>query len=82
MTPIPGIVTYVSADRLDDERTGIGYYVARIKLVEKDIAEALQGAELQPGMQAEVMIATGARTALEAIISPLSGSFNRAFRED
>jgi len=82
MTPIPGIVTYVSADRLDDERTGIGYYVARIKLAEKDIAEALLGAELQPGMQAEVMIATGARTALEAIISPLSSSFNRAFRED
>jgi HlyD family type I secretion membrane fusion protein len=82
MTPIPGIVTYVSADRLDDERTGIGYYVARIKLAEKDITEALKGAELQPGMQAEVMIATGARTALEAIISPLSSSFNRAFRED
>lgn len=82
MTPIPGTVTYVSADRLDDERTGIGYYIARIKLADKDIAEALKGAELQPGMQAEVMIATGARTALEAIISPLSGSFNRAFRED
>ncbi len=82
MTPIPGVVTYVSADRLDDERTGVGYYVARIMLEEKDIFEALQGAKLQPGMQAEVIIATGARTALEAIISPLSSSFNRAFRED
>jgi len=82
MKPIPGIVTYVSADRLDDERTGIGYYVARIKLAEKDIAVALSGAKIQPGMQAEVMIATGARTVLEAIIRPLSDSFNRSFRED
>ena len=82
MAPIAGVVTYVSADRFNDERTGIGYYVARIKLQEKDLAAALQGAVLQPGMQAEVMITTGARTALEAIISPLSGSFNRAFRED
>jgi len=80
--PIPGIVTYVSADRLDDERTGVGYYVARIKLAEKDIAEALSGAKIQPGMQAEVMIATGARTVLEAIMRPLSDSFNRSFRED
>ena len=80
--PIPGIVTYVSADRLDDERTGVGYYVARIKLAEKDIAEALSGAKIQPGMQAEVMIATGARTVLEAIIRPLSDSFNCSFRED
>ena len=82
MTPIPGVVTYVSADRLDDERTGVGYYVARIMLEEKDIFEALQGAKLQPGMQAEVIIATGARTVLDAIISPISGSFNRAFREE
>lgn len=82
ITPIPGVVIYVSADRLNDERTGAVYYIARIKLDEEDIFEALQGAELQPGMQAEVMIATGARTALEAIISPISSSFNRAFRED
>ena len=82
MAPIPGIVTYVSADRLNDERTGVGYYVARIMLEEKDVFDALQGAKLQPGMQAEVIIATGARTVLDAIISPLSGSFNRAFRED
>lgn len=82
MTPISGVVTYVSADRLNDERTGVGYYVARIILKEKDIFEALQGAKLQPGMQAEVMIATGTRTALDAIISPISSSFNRAFREE
>ncbi len=82
MTPIPGVVTYVSADRLNDERTGVGYYVARIMLEEKDIFEALQGAKLQPGMQAEVMIATGTRMALDVIISPILDSFNRAFRED
>ena len=82
MTPIPGVVTYVSADRLNDERTGVGYYVARIILEEKDIFESLQGAKLQPGMHAEVMIATGTRTALDVIISPISDSFNRAFRED
>mgnify|MGYP002641167018 CR=1 FL=1 len=80
--PIPGVVNYVSADRLTDERTGAVYYVARIHLEEKDILAALQGAELQSGMQAEVMIATGSRTALEAIIRPISNSFNRAFREN
>ena len=82
MAPISGVVTYVSADRFNDERTGVGYYVARIKLEESSVSEALQGSVLQPGMQAEVMIITGARTTFEAIISPLSGSFNRAFRED
>jgi HlyD family type I secretion membrane fusion protein len=82
MTPVPGTVSYVSADRFTDERTGMGYYIARIVMTEADIAASLSGAELQPGMQAEVMITTGERTALEAIVSPLSNSFNRAFREN
>ena len=81
ISPILGVVNYVSADRLTDERTGAVYFIARIHLEEKDILAALKGAELQPGMQAEVMIATGERTALEAIISPISSSFDRAFRE-
>ena len=58
VTPIPGTVTYVSADRFTDERTGVGYYIARVRLAEEDIAAALSDAELQPGMQAEVMITT------------------------
>jgi HlyD family secretion protein len=33
-------------------------------------------------MQAEVMIATGERTALEYLMKPLLDSFNRAFRDD
>ena len=81
ISPILGVVNYVSADRLTDERTGAVYFIARIHLEEKEILAALKGAELQPGMQAEVMIATGERTALEAIISPISSSFDRAFRE-
>ena len=81
ISPILGVVNYVSADRLTDERTGAVYFIARIHLEEKEILAALKGAELQPGMQAEVIIATGERTALEAIISPISSSFDRAFRE-
>lgn len=30
ISPIPGVVIYVSVDRLNDECTGVVYYVARI----------------------------------------------------
>lgn len=79
LPPLEGIVTSVSADRLSDERTGQAYYLARVE--PDEILVQAQGA-IQPGMQAEVMIVTGARTALESFLNPISRSLNRAFRED
>ncbi len=79
--PMDGRVLSVSADSLIDERTGEAYYLARIKL-DKDPSEVMPGLRLYPGMQAEVMIVTGVRTALEYIISPIRNSIGRAMREE
>jgi HlyD family type I secretion membrane fusion protein len=65
----------VSADLLTDEASGRSYYLAQIELVES------MEIELRPGMQAEVMIVTGARSALDYLLEPLVLSLNRAFRE-
>jgi multidrug efflux pump subunit AcrA (membrane-fusion protein) len=74
-------VVWVSADRLTDERTGLPYYLARVEL-RTDPTEVLDGVSLYPGMPAEVMIVTGARTTLEYLIRPIALSINRAFREN
>lgn len=79
--PVAGRVTSVSADRLTDQRTGQAYYLARIEMIE-DPAAQLDGGALYPGMPAEVMIVTGARTAMGYILKPITTSLNRAFRED
>ena len=68
-TPMNGRVLSVSADNIIDERTGQAYYLARIKL-DKDPAEAGNGVSLYPGMQAEVMIVSGARTVLDYLLAP------------
>lgn len=79
--PVDGEVVSVSADRLSDQFTPEGYYLARIGLP-ASIQASLGGVTLQPGMQAEVMIVTGANTALGYFMKPVAESFNRAFRED
>jgi HlyD family type I secretion membrane fusion protein len=79
--PVEGDVISVSADRLADQFTPEGYYLARVALA-PDILKALGGVKLQPGMQAEVMIVTGANTALGYFMKPVANSFNRAFREE
>ena len=80
-TPIlTGTVLQVSADSLVDERTGATYYVARVGL---DMGQpGLEGLKLQPGMPAEVMIVTGARTPLDYLLKPIVTSLGRALREE
>jgi HlyD family type I secretion membrane fusion protein len=77
---IEGEVRTVSADRLTDPQTGTDYYLARVELDMEDVERS--AIPLQPGMSAEVMIRTGARTALDYIAAPLARSFSRAMREE
>ena len=79
--PLSGRVSLVSADRFLDERTGLTYYLTRVELTE-DAFTNQEGLEIYPGMQAEVMIVTGNRTALDYLMEPLTRSVRRAFRED
>lgn len=77
---LAGRVKYVSADILEEERSGEIYYLARIAVGEDEVAR-LEGKRIQPGMPAEVFIRTGQRTAAEYLIQPLADSFRRAWLE-
>ena len=77
---IHGDVIDVSADRLTDPKTNAPYYTAYIRLDAAELAE-LPNVHLYPGMPAQVMIPTTARTAFEYIVGPLSMAFNKAFRQ-
>jgi len=82
--PVPGKVVLISADRLVDQTLDgkqLAYYKAKIELLE-DPANVMNGAPVYPGMQADVMIITGDRTALQYFLKPIVKSFNRAFRDD
>ena len=77
---LKGKVVYVSADRLTDERTGRPYFSLRCKLDAHSLA-ALHKHPLIPGMPAEVIIQTGARTMLDYLVSPITDAFTRSMRE-
>ncbi len=79
--PAAARLTSISADLLTDEASGQSYYLARVELVVADASAAAELAALHPGMQAEVMIVTGARTALDYLLEPLMLSLDHAFRE-
>ena len=76
-----GEVITISGDRLTDRQSGEAYYDARIIIPEEQLDLLEDTAELVPGMPAEVMIKTGERSALGYILSPLTDSLDRAFKE-
>ena len=80
-TPIlVGGLTYVSADALTDERTDQPYYLVRVEVSEQEVAR-IRG-RLHPGMPAQVMIKTDARTPLRYLTEPMTDYLRAAWREE
>jgi HlyD family secretion protein len=75
-----GRIESISHDRLLDEQTRQFYFLGVISLDRSDIPEEYRP-RIRPGMPAEVVVATGERTVLSYIISPLSESLRKSFRE-
>jgi HlyD family secretion protein len=78
---LEGAVTQVSADTFINEQTGASFYLVEIELLEGEIEKLPEGLFLVPGMPADAFIQTGERSPLAYILRPLSGYFNKAFRE-
>ena len=78
---LSGRVTYVSADALEDRKTGEPYFLARIEVPEHELSRLGQG-KAQPGMLADVFIRTGEKTAADYLLQPLRDSVSRAWREE
>ena len=75
-----GRIESISHDRLMDEQTRQFYFLGVISLDRSDIPEEYRP-RIRPGMPAEVIVASGERTVLSYIISPLSESLRKSFRE-
>lgn len=78
---IRGKVTFVAPERTTDRDARQSYYAVRVELDEKAL-QAEKKVRLKPGMPAEVMIETGARSMLSYLTKPLRDQFTRAFRDN
>lgn len=77
---LEGRVSYVSADTIEDAKSGIAYFLIKVEVPESEL-KRLQGRTIQPGMMADVFVRTGERTFFSYLMDPLIDSFNKAWRE-
>jgi HlyD family type I secretion membrane fusion protein len=77
---IGGTIMSLSQDRLIDEASKQPYYLALIHVPGDNIPEKYRG-KVVPGMNAEVIMPTRERTALDYLVEPLINRMRTAFRE-
>jgi HlyD family secretion protein len=75
-----GVLESVSHDRLLDELTHQYYFRGIISLSRADIPEEYRS-RVRSGMPAEVIVSAGSRTVMNYLISPLTSSLRKSFRE-
>ncbi len=78
---IDATVIYVAADRVLDKHTNQPYFVAKVRVDEKELAALGDEVKMVPGMPSQVMIETGETTVAAYALSPIFDSFHRAFTE-
>lgn len=81
LTPhIPGVVTFVSADRMVDERSGAPYYKMKAVVTPKGM-KLIEHLQVRPGMPVDLFIKTGERTMMNYLLKPLTDNFKAALTE-
>jgi protease secretion system membrane fusion protein len=78
---IPGILTFVSADRLVDDHTGVPYYRVRAKVSPQGM-KLLQNLNVKPGMPVEMFVDAGQRSMLSYLLKPIIDRSHTALTED
>jgi HlyD family type I secretion membrane fusion protein len=78
---ITGTVTNISADVVEDPRTGESFYEAKIAIPPSEARRVPENV-MAPGRPAEVLIKTGERTLLSYFMLPLQRAQFKALREE
>ena len=81
MKRIPAELIHLSPDSMEDERSGMPYYSARIRVDAEQLHEIAPGVVLQPGLPAEVYITIKEQTLLDYLMQPVVQTFEHTFRE-
>ena len=75
-----GKLQTLSKDRLIDDVTRQPYFLGVISIAAADMPEAYRG-RVKPGMQAEVLVAAGERTAIDYFVAPFVARLRTTFIE-
>lgn len=78
---IPGTLSFISADRLVNDRTGVPYYRVRVRVTPHG-RKLLEHLNVKPGMPVEVFVKAGERSMLSYLLKPIFDRANSSLAEE
>ena len=75
-----GIVSYISADSIVDQLTGLPYFVVEIDIPDDQLSK-LQGQSILPGMPTDIFIQTDKISVLNYLLDPLKNTLKKTMRD-
>ena len=81
LAPVAASVTNMSADRIQDPRTGDAYFTVEVSITPDVLKSLPSDIRIYPGMSATAMIGTGERSILAYLVNPVKDSLRGALKE-
>ena len=75
-------VSVVSADRLTNDKSGIAFYRVDVRIAPTQLTKLKKGVKMTSGMPASVTVVGGKRSIMSYLISPITSTWEDAFREE
>jgi HlyD family type I secretion membrane fusion protein len=79
--PMKAKVVLVSADKIVNDKAGVSFYRADLRIDSKELTKLKQSAQISPGMPASVMVVTGKKTVMGSLISPITDTVHGALHD-
>jgi len=79
---LDGTVSVVSADRMTNEQNGAAFYRIDVRIDPAELKKLKKGVQMTPGMPATVTVVGGNRSVMGYLISPITSTWEDAFREE
>jgi membrane fusion protein, type I secretion system len=79
--PMAAKVLMVSADKISNDRTGVSYYRADLRIDPIELTKLKKSTQITPGMPAQVQFVGGKRTIMGSLISPITDTLHGALQD-
>ena len=80
-SPIHAKVLMVSADKINNEKAGVSFYRADLRIDPKELLKLKKNAQITSGMPVQAMIVSGKKTVMESLISPITDTLHGALHD-
>jgi len=80
-SPMKATVMMVSADKINNEKSGTSFYRADLRIDPKELLKLKKNTQISPGMPVQATIVSGETNVMKSLISPITDTLSGALHD-